>query len=100
MKYIFAILTALTLLAAPTALAGTDGSATTTELSQAICVTARAGMVEITNAGDCPAEVSIYAITGQQVKHCTAPAGTTAIELAPGCYIVRVNGLSRRVVIR
>lgn len=59
------------------------------------------GGVEVSNPGQSDAQVSVYAITGQPVKQCSVPGGATIhIELPSGCYIVRVDGLSRRVLIR
>ncbi len=56
--------------------------------------------VEIVNdtAADC--DVMVYAITGQLMKHVAAAPGITQIDLAPGCYVVRVDGLSKRIIIK
>lgn len=56
--------------------------------------------VEIVNDTRTECDVMIYAITGQLMKHVKAAPGSTQIELAPGCYIVRVDGLSKRIVIQ
>lgn len=65
----------------------------------AAAVTVRPGGVDIANASDSPLDLSIYAITGQQVFRGVARPGVTHVELRPGCYIVRVDGLSRRVAV-
>ncbi len=44
--------------------------------------------------------MEVYAITGALVLRTDAPEGTSRIDLAAGCYIVRVDGLSSRVAIR
>jgi len=63
-------------------------------------VSARPGGVEISNPADATVGVEVYAITGSLIRRADAPAGTSRIELPPGCYIVRVDGLSRRVAVR
>ena len=45
-------------------------------------------------------QVVIYALTGQVVKQFDAPHGTTAVDLGAGYYIVKVEKLSQRIVIR
>lgn len=56
--------------------------------------------VEIVNDTRAECDVMIYAITGQLMKHENAAPGSTQIDLVPGCYIVRVDGLSKRIVIQ
>lgn len=62
-------------------------------------VTPRLDGVEIANPSEHNALVAIYAITGQLVKHFRVVPGTTFVDLAPGCYIVRVDGYARRIAI-
>lgn len=56
--------------------------------------------IEITVTADSGKDATIYALTGQAVKQLTLPEGTTRIELNPGYYIVRIDGQSKRVVVR
>ena len=56
--------------------------------------------VEITVFEEGNHEAAVYALTGQLVKHAVLQEGTTHIELAPGYYIVRIDGHSARVVVK
>ena len=57
------------------------------------------GSVTITAQQDCDAVFEIYSITGQLVKRFKLSAGTATIELHKGCYIVRCEGWSKKIVI-
>ena len=78
------------------AIAALTGSAT----AAAATVSVRGGGVDIANPAEHPVAVEVYAITGALVLRTDAPEGTSRIDLAAGCYIVRVDGLSSRVAIR
>lgn len=65
-----------------------------------VSINVKVNGVEIEVADDATHQVTVYAITGQVVKQFTVESGTTAVELPAGCYIVRVDGLSKRVVVR
>lgn len=56
--------------------------------------------IEIEIADDDSHQVCIYALTGQIVKTVEAANGTTSIDLPAGYYIVRIDNLARRVIIR
>ncbi len=56
--------------------------------------------IEITVADNESHEGAIYALTGQLVKHVAITEGKTHIELKPGYYIVRIDGQSKRVVVK
>lgn len=56
--------------------------------------------LHIINSGDDTRQVLIYALTGQVVKQFDAHHGTTTVDLGAGYYIVKVDKLSRRIVIR
>lgn len=56
--------------------------------------------IEIEIADDDNHQVCIYALTGQIVKTVEAGNGTTTIDLAAGYYIVKIDNLARRVIIR
>lgn len=58
------------------------------------------GSVEIEVPSDQPADVTVYAITGRIVTRFSAAPGISRVDLRPGCYIVRVDGRSTRVVVR
>jgi hypothetical protein len=53
-------------------------------------------MVELNEA----AKVIIYSLDGIARHNSTLGAGTTAINLSQGLYIVTVNGSSRRVLVK
>lgn len=69
-------------------------------IEEAATVRPVASGVEIEVPGERDARVEIYAITGQLVRSVRVPAGHSHIELGAGCYIVRVDGRSTRVIIR
>lgn len=56
--------------------------------------------VEITLADDQSHTVAVYALTGQVVKQVSVSGSNNVIELTPGYYIVRIDGLSKRVVVK
>lgn len=56
--------------------------------------------IEITVVEEGSHEAAIYALTGQLVKHMSITEGTTHIDLKPGYYIVRIDGHSKRVVVK
>lgn len=56
--------------------------------------------IEIEIADDDSHMVSVYALTGQVVKTVEAGNGMTSIDLAAGYYIVRIDNLAHRVIIR
>ncbi len=83
------------------AIAALTGSATAAAAPEpAATVSVRGGGVDIANPAEHPVAVEVYAITGALVLRTDAPEGTSRIDLAAGCYIVRVDGLSSRVAIR
>lgn len=55
--------------------------------------------IEITVA-DYGHDAVIYAVTGQVVKQLSLDEGTTRIDLNPGYYIVRIDGQSKRIVVK
>ncbi|MCM1032229.1 MAG: T9SS type A sorting domain-containing protein [Odoribacter sp.] len=73
----------------------------TDDISTAVVnIAVKATGVEIVVNDDQTHDVTIYAITGQIVKHINVAEGSTTIDLVPGCYIVRVDRLSKRVVVK
>jgi len=56
--------------------------------------------VEIVITDDSTHDVVIYALTGQVVKQLNLNSGSTVVDLNPGYYIVRIDGLSKRVVVK
>lgn len=58
------------------------------------------GMIEIVVPGDEDRQVTIYALTGQVVKHITAAPGVNSVELPKGYYIVKCDRISCRVVVK
>lgn len=68
--------------------------------TQSTSVKAVSHAIEITVADERSHDATIYALTGQIVKHLALPEGTTRIELNPGYYIIRIDGQSKRVVVK
>ena len=56
--------------------------------------------IEIVIADDSNHQIAIYALTGQVVKQFSVAPGNTVVDIAPGYYIVRIDGLSKRVVVK
>ncbi len=56
--------------------------------------------VEIEIADNQSHQVCVYALTGQIVKTVEATSGVTNIELPAGYYIVKVDKLAKRVIIK
>ncbi len=56
--------------------------------------------VEISIADGDSHTVVVYALTGQVVKQMDVSGSDNAIDLAPGYYIVRIDGQSKRVVVK
>lgn len=50
--------------------------------------------------GESPLVVTVFALTGQIVRQLEVEPGITRLDMPPGYYIVRVDGLSQRVVVR
>lgn len=93
------VLTLLCLAASVPAVAGADSpQQPVAEMPVAdIEITPRSGGVDITVADGAQHRLTVFAITGQVVRQMQIGPGTTAVDLAPGCYIVRVDRLSRRI---
>ena len=56
--------------------------------------------VEIEISDDEAHQVMVYALTGQIVKNETAEFGRTLIDLPRGYYIVKVDKVAKRVIIK
>lgn len=56
--------------------------------------------VEIEISDDLDHQVMVYALTGQVVKTVKATYGTTVIDLPAGYYIVKVDRVAKRVIVR
>lgn len=103
MRHIRFIILALTMLAAGSATVyAAEAPKAGIEVNDASAPGIRpvSGGVEITVNSDENAQVLVYAITGQLVKSLRVHPGTTRVDLASGCYIVRVDGLSKRVIVK
>lgn len=87
---------------APTVSAAPDGFAT--EISDDAVIEPQikvaGAQVEIEISDDDSHQVTIYALTGQIVKNVTAEHGHTAVELPRGYYIVKVDRVAKRVIIK
>lgn len=57
------------------------------------------GCLVISAATDCDAAFEIYSITGQLVKRVKLANGTATVELHRGCYIIRCQNWSKKVVV-
>lgn len=68
--------------------------------SQTVKLKVHGHQLEIVNCDTEDKTVVIYALTGQIVKHFDAQPGSTVVDLNAGCYIVRIDRLSQRIIIR
>lgn len=96
-------LLAIFLFTAPTAVAAsgaTVGSVSEEVSSPAPEIKIIGHGIEIEIADDAEHQVMVYALTGQMVKSTVATYGTTSIELSAGYYIVKVDRITKRVIIR
>ncbi len=57
------------------------------------------GGIEITISDDSKHEFYIYSITGQMVKAVTL-SETSVIDLPQGCYIIKCESWSKKIVVR
>lgn len=64
-----------------------------------VAVRAGSGYLELANPGDAVRRFHIYSITGQLVKSVDVQ-GTAVVELPQGCYIVKCDSWSRKVVVK
>lgn len=46
------------------------------------------------------AEVAVYTVAGQLVRQARVAEGSTLVNVAPGFYVVRVNGTATKVIVR
>jgi len=76
-----------------------DGGISAVEISEPQIATG-SHCIEITVFDERSHEAAIYALTGQLVKQLSLTEGKTTIELKPGYYIVRIDGRSKRVVVK
>lgn len=58
------------------------------------------GCIEITIPGNEPRDVAVYTLTGTIVRKMRVAPGTTAVDVNAGYYIVRIDRLSTRVIVR
>lgn len=68
--------------------------------SQSVELKIHGHQLEIVNGSAEARQVVIYALTGQIVKQFDAHPGTTVVDLNAGYYIVKIDRLSQRIVIR
>lgn len=89
--------------AATTVIAHADETQETISLAAPVpgpSVKAGHGHVEITIYGDDCRQITIYALTGQVVRSFTAAPGISAIELPAGYYIVKIDRMSQKVIVK
>lgn len=56
--------------------------------------------VEIDLGGEEARTVLVYALTGQIVKNMTVDPGLTVVDLPAGYYIVKVDRVAKRIIVR
>lgn len=66
--------------------------------SEGVKVFAAEGGVEV--VADEAAEVAVYTAAGQLVRQARVAEGSTLVNVAPGFYVVRVNGTATKVIVR
>lgn len=58
------------------------------------------GQLELTVTEGDAVRFEIYSITGQQVKSLEVKEGSATVELPSGCYVVRCQFWSKKVVVK
>lgn len=58
------------------------------------------GGIEISNPYDIARFFYIYSITGQMVKSLEVTDGTVTVNLPQGCYIVKCDKWSKKIIVR
>lgn len=66
--------------------------------AEGVKVFAAEGGVEVVAAE--AAEVAVYTVAGQLVRQARVAEGSTLVNVAPGFYVVRVNGTATKVIVR
>lgn len=66
--------------------------------AEGVKVFAAEGGVEV--VADEAAEVAVYTVAGQLVRQARVAEGSTLVNVAPGFYVVRVNGTATKVIVR
>lgn len=66
--------------------------------AEGVKVFAAEGGVEV--VADEAAEVAVYTAAGQLVRQARVAEGSTLVNVAPGFYVVRVNGTATKVIVR
>lgn len=100
MKYILTMAMAVAAVAAPLAVYASSASPMEQVATEAPQVKVQPGAITIEIPGSESRHVAIYAITGQVVKQFNAAPGKNVVEMPAGYYIVRVDHLSVKVVVK
>lgn len=66
--------------------------------AEGVKVFATEGGVEV--VADEAADVAVYTVAGQLVRQARVAEGSTLVNVAPGFYVVRVNGTATKVIVR
>lgn len=66
--------------------------------AEGVKVFAAEGGVEV--VAEEAAEVAVYTVAGQLVRQARVAEGSTLVNVAPGFYVVRVNGTATKVIVR
>lgn len=99
MKNLIHILILAFAFSCPVALTAMPAQQISQNVTDAPKVTVSQGVLTISAAADGEQMFEIYSITGQLVKRVKITSGTASVELHRGCYIVRCQGWSKKVVI-
>lgn len=62
-------------------------------------ITIQQGAIGITNSSDMELTVDVYSITGQLVKRVRLSNGSITLEVKAGCYIVKCDSWSKKVIV-
>lgn len=57
------------------------------------------GAINLTNVSDTELTVDVYSITGQLVKRVRLSTGSVSIEVKSGCYIIKCERWSKKVIV-
>ena len=62
-------------------------------------ISVQQGALNISNTSDTELIVDVYSITGQLIKRLRVPYGSVVLDVRPGCYIIKCDRWSKKVIV-
>lgn len=62
-------------------------------------ISVQQGALSISNTSDTELIVDVYSITGQLIKRLRVPYGSVVLDVRPGCYIIKCDRWSKKVIV-